>query len=295
MRTYDIAIIGAGPAGIAAAVQLRRYNIDPLLFESGSVGGLLLNANLVENYMGFPQGIQGKVLVDLLCKHLAAANIETKQERVMEVDFSDGLFKLKTTSNKYASKIVMLASGTRPKTISIPASDNEVKSRIFYEVHPLLDICDNRIAVIGAGDAAFDYALNLARFNQVTINNRGVKTSCLPLLWERAKKNAKIEYREKCLLEHVSSISNGLELSWRMNENDWKEQVHFLLIAIGRTPIIDYLSESLQSRLEEFTAKGMMYLIGDVKNGLYRQFSIAAGDGVKAAMIAVQKLNEMHH
>jgi len=293
LKTHDIAIVGAGPAGIAAAVQLKRYSIDPLLFECDNIGGLLRNANLVENYPGFPQGIRGQALVELLRKHPVSANIETKLERVIEVDFSDGLFQLKTTQNNYTCKIVMLASGTRPKTLSIPDSDNEVESHILYEVHPLLDTTDKRIAIIGAGDAAFDYALNLARFNHVTINNRSSKISCLPLLWERAKKNVKIEYRDDCLLEHVSSTGSGLELTWRKNGKDWKEEVHFLLAAIGRTPVIDYLSESLQSRLTEFTAKGIMYLIGDVNNGIYRQFSIAAGDGVKAAMIAAHKLNEM--
>ncbi len=187
----------------------------------------------------------------------------------------------------------MLASGTRPKTLSLQDSDNEIRSRILYEVHPLLDTTDKRIAIIGAGDAAFDYALNLARFNQVSINNRSSKISCLPLLWERVKKNVKIKYREECILVNVSSVSSGLELTWWKNDHDWKENVDFLLAAIGRTPVIDYLSESLQSRLTEFTTKGMMYLIGDVKNGIYRQFSIAAGDGVKAAMTAAQKLNEM--
>jgi thioredoxin reductase len=290
---YDAAIIGAGPAGIAAAVQLRRYNIDPLLFESRSIGGLLRNANLVENYVGFPQGIRGEALVELLRKHLESANIETKQERVIEVDFSDGLFKLKTTQDNYSCKIVMLASGTRPKTLSLPASDDEAEDRIFYEVHPLLDIRDKRIAIIGAGDAAFDYALNLARHNQVIINNRGTKISSLPLLQERVIKNDNIEYRADCLIQQVNPTENRLELFWKQNENTFNEHIDFLLIAIGRQPVLDYLSQSLQTHLDDFINKGILHLIGDVKNGIYRQFSIAAGDGVKAAMIAAHKLNEM--
>jgi len=293
LKIHDVAIIGAGPAGVAAAIQLKRYNIIPVLIERNEVGGLLRNANLVENYPGFPKGIAGSDLVNLLRKHLKETGIQITHETVLSIDHSNRIFQVKTDRSTFACRFVILATGTQAKKLLTKGVKEAVGSRVFFEVYPLCDMKGKKIAVIGAGDAAFDYALNISLHNRVVINNRRNRVSCLPVLWERANDNLNIDYRDECVLRNVNPSETGLELTWKQNDREWKEQYDFLLIAIGRAPLLDYLSQSIQSRLKEFENEGLIYPIGDLKNGRYRQMSISIGDGVKAAMQAAQKLTEI--
>jgi len=126
----EVAIIGAGPAGIAAAVQLKRYGIEPLVFEKGRIGGLLWNANLVENYPGFPEGISGPELVGKLEAQLRKASIDVIYEEVVRLE--EG-FGLKTEGGSYTADIVVVASGTEPRRFPGRISE-EVEGRVFYEV-----------------------------------------------------------------------------------------------------------------------------------------------------------------
>ena len=192
----DVAIIGAGPAGLSAAVQLKRYNTDILLFEKNLVGGLLRNANLVENYPGFGDGSSGIELVEQFSRHLDKTGLKVNYEEVKEIDYSKDKFFVKTNNKNTACKIVVIATGTKPQKIPGLKITEEICKLIFYEIYPILKVQNKNIAIIGAGDAAFDYALNLARFNKVTILNRGNETSCLSLLWERAIKNETIFYNK---------------------------------------------------------------------------------------------------
>jgi len=88
----DVAIIGAGPVGIAAAIQLKRYDIEFMIFEKGKIGGLLRNANLVENYLGFPRGIRGRELVELFKEQLKNAGVKVQFEMVRELDYGGVAF-----------------------------------------------------------------------------------------------------------------------------------------------------------------------------------------------------------
>ncbi|MDP8237505.1 MAG: NAD(P)/FAD-dependent oxidoreductase [Candidatus Hatepunaea meridiana] len=287
---HKVTVVGAGPAGIAAAIQLTRYGIKPVVFEGNVIGGLVHNANRVENYPGFPKGIHGHHLAELFTEQLVEANIEVQKETVLSIAYLKDVFHITTDHRSLTSQIVLLATGTLPRVSSIPGVQNAKGKQVFYEVFPLYGVQGKRIAIVGAGDAAFDYALNLARNNSIVINNRGINKSCLPLLEKRASENKNISYRKMCVLNSVVQNSAELELMWKWNDNDLKEHTDYLLFAIGRVPNLELLDESTQNRIDELEAKGLMYKIGDVKNGRYRQVSISVGDGVKAAMMVQHKL-----
>jgi thioredoxin reductase (NADPH) len=290
----EVAIIGAGPAGAAAAVQLKRYGLSPLVFEKESVGGLLRNANLVENYPGFPGGISGPDLIERITQQVQDAGVEPIFEEVTCLDFLDGAFRLDTSSRTIFAARVIAATGTLPKHFSgfeIPAA---AQDRAHYEVSCLRYEKNRRILIVGAGDAAFDYALNLAKNDcRVTILNRTGRVTCLPLLWERAAADDRISYREGL---SVSSISQRRDGSWQAVCTSGGDDIvlgfDHLIFAIGRRPQLDFLSNQVRLGASALEAAGLLYFIGDVKNDIFRQTAIAAGDGVMAAMQIARQMED---
>lgn len=286
MQINDILIIGAGPSGIAAGIQLKRYGLEPLLLERHSIGGLLKNANLVENYPGFPGGISGPALVELFERQFFDLSIQINYEEVTKLDIKEGyLFLVETSKNVYYSRSVVVASGTQPRRFRDFEIPEVLNDYIFYEVSPLLDVSGKEVAIIGAGDAAFDYALNLSRRNRITILNRSQDWKCLPLLWERAKVEPQIEYRENITIANIKPHPvSGMLLNCTTPDGPITFQADFLIGALGRDPELDFLSDQVLELPTDLEEQGLLYFIGDVKNGLYRQTSISVGDGVRAAM-----------
>jgi thioredoxin reductase len=290
VKTNDVVIIGAGPSGISTAIQLRRYNIEPLLLEKRAVGGLLRNANLVENYPGFPKGIIGTELVNNFSKHLELAGVKVCFEEVFELDYNNNYFIVKTYKQTITSRIVVIATGTTPMKITNLSIRADIESYVFYEVYPIINKVGKNIAIIGAGDAAFDYALNLARHNKVTILNRGSKTKCLPLLRERAERNENISYEEDTMVKSIEKHNGKLKLYYS-NKNGYREILcSYLLIAIGRKPNLNLISSNLKLNINKLQKSKLLYTIGDIKNNIFRQTSIAVGEGTRAAMEIHEKL-----
>jgi len=293
MSTNPAAIIGAGPAGLAAAIQLQRFGITPLVLEAAEVGGLLRNANLVENYPGFPGGITGLDLIARFKRQAESLNVTIVADSVTNLEWGGGAFTIRTASSEYHAALVVVASGTVPRQFSgfeIPAA---ARDKIFYEAYPLLNVSGQKIVIVGAGDAAFDYALNLSKNNTVTILNRGKTTRCLPLLQQRSQLSPRIRYLHSTEIFRVKITPRGwLNLGCSSPEGEFYCDSNYLIGAIGRIPKIDFLSDRLKNQVRDLEADGRLYFIGDVKNGIFRQTSIAVGDGVKAAMQIFIKLKE---
>jgi thioredoxin reductase len=293
---YDIAVIGGGPSGIAAAIQLKRYGLEPVLFEGGHLGGLLYNANLIENYPGFPGGISGAELVEQMTDQLAKFDIKLIWERVLSLDYdqSDDCFLIKTTEFESSVSIAIVATGTIPKKIDIfEALPENLKKRTFYEIRTLLKLSGKAIVIVGGGDAAFDYALTLAAKNSVTILNRSDKISALPLLKKRVDANKKISYYDRSILTTIEETDeNKMLVKFSHQDKEQSLAADYLVAAVGREPQIEFYSENLIKREKELIDRERLFKIGDVGNGLYRQVSIAVGDGVRAAIIIYHRLKE---
>ncbi len=282
MKRTTIAIIGAGPAGIATAVQLDRYGFEPVIYERDIVGGLLKNANRIENYPGFPDGICGCEIIGLLEKHILKPGIRLERTSVDRVEF-DGDFAIHCADSVSHAEILIAASGTIPKTLpeKIIAP---IEGRIFYEVWPIRDVVGKRIAIIGAGDAAFDYAINLARHNEVFILNRGDSTKCLDLLRDEASRIPSIEYLPATSIEKTAFRNDEILLYCKTSCGADIIHADYLLCAIGRDSNDGYFGESLIENAKALTSESRLFIIGDLKNGDYRQTAIAVGDGIRAAM-----------
>jgi thioredoxin reductase len=183
-----------------------------------------------------------------------------------------------------------VASGTQPvpfTDVNIPA---DLSAKVFYEVFPICTVASKTVAIVGAGDAAFDYALNLARNNDVLILNRTDRIKALPLLVERATACSRIRYQENARLTSLKSGPNGrLSLVWASAGAEHKTDVDYLIFAVGRQPLLDFLAAGVDSTASE---NDNLYFCGDVKNARFRQTAIAAGDGIRAAMSIYGKLKE---
>ena len=290
MKLEQVIIVGAGPAGLATALQLERYGIKPLVLEMERIGGLLHNANLVENYPGFPGGIPGFQLVELFKQQVKDYELNLLDSKLEKMEYSNGKFKFLVDGSIYQSLIAVIASGTKPRRMENLNIPEELLGKFSYEVFPLLGEAGKQIAIIGAGDAAFDYALNLAKRNKVMILNRGSEISCLPLLWERTEAEVNIQYHPQT---SVLSLSPGPAGRITLACNNSKTFiVDHLIAAIGRDPNLDFVSGQFSKKVIKLENSGMLYFVGDVANGLYRQTAIAVGDGILAAMKIYKFLKE---
>jgi thioredoxin reductase len=280
----EVVIIGAGPAGMTAAMQLARYGIPLVLLERERVGGLLWNANLVENYPGFPAGISGPKLVGLFEKQLQWLGVTVTFEGVERLEVEAGQPVVTAAGKIYRPRFVVVASGTKPRPIplEIPPS---AAGRVFSDVIPLLGVREKRIVIIGAGDAAFDHALNLAKErNYVTILNRGVDVKCLALLRERARAEKNITYLDETAIRALKTVetSDSLRVVCERPGARFELEADFIVYAIGREPQLGFIPAPFQAE--------NIILIGDARNGSFRQTAIAAGDGLRAAMQIYQYL-----
>lgn len=293
MDHFRVVIIGAGPAGLAAAMQLTRQGQQVLVLERRRVGGLLWNANLLENYPGFPQGISGPDLAQLFQRQAERLQVQVDHEEALRTTFQEGVFRIETDKRVLTASCLVAASGTTPRQLSAPAPAPGVEDRIFSEVYPLLGRKDLKVLIIGAGDAAFDYALNLADQNQVSILNRGSEIKALPLLVERAAAHPRIAYHAHQPVNSIHLTDRGdLQILAGGTADQRSYQADYIIAAVGREPETSFADPSIIKRSGKLIDQGRMYMIGDVANGNHRQTAIAVGDGIHAAMRIAENLQK---
>ncbi|MBD3237191.1 MAG: FAD-dependent oxidoreductase, partial [Candidatus Eisenbacteria bacterium] len=173
-RCEEVVIVGGGPAGIAAALQLRRYGIDPLLIERTRLGGLLWNAYRIENYPALPDALPGPELAQRLALHLRRAQVRLLGAEVRGVGFAPTedepsrrraehvpcrRLRLTTSAGEIDTRRLLVATGTEARRPASPRVPPAAIERVHSEILALRDLRDARVAIIGGGDAACDYAL----------------------------------------------------------------------------------------------------------------------------------------
>nr|KXH69863.1 MAG: hypothetical protein AM324_01950 [Candidatus Thorarchaeota archaeon SMTZ1-83] len=299
-RISEVGIIGGGPSACATAIQLKRCGVDSVIFERNKIGGLLLNARMIENYPGFPEGISGEKLTGLFEQHLMRLNVRVEIADVVGLHYEDGFtqsrgaFLLNTVQNSFRSRIVVLASGTKPKELKELEIPEEAKNRVVYEIYPILGNHHKRVTIVGSGDCALDYALSLARLSdQVVILNRSMRKRSFPRLWQEIREEKRIAYEENVEIAHVSLAGRELLLKCTKEVGSRFEIFSdYLVVAIGRIPQTDYISTEMREKVAGLQHERRLYFVGDVKRGDYRQTAIAVGDGIYAAMKIYRMLRE---
>ena len=293
MQRETVIILGGGPAGLTTAIQLKRYGITPRLLERKRLGGLLWNANLVENYPGFPQGISGPALVAQLETHYHSLGLSHTPQEATEVDYDGEFFLVSTPQTQYQTRALVIATGTRPIAFPPEFVPPEAQPQVIYEVADIAQVEKKHIAIIGAGDAAFDYAIQLSRRNTVTILNRGDKVKALPLLVTRSRDIETITYLDHVQVNSLHHENDKLNLQGTHAGKPFSHRADYLLGAIGREENFPPCTPSFQLVEHLLIENNKLHYIGDVSKGIFRQTAIAVGDGLKSAMQIYQFFMEV--
>lgn len=277
----EMAVIGGGPAGMAAALQCSRSGIETVLYERQELGGLLKEANLVENYLGFPGGVSGHELCSLFSEQMRLQGVEVRREEVVSLDHDGELFVIGTACGEERAEMAVLATGTVP---SPPGQGLDADQELVFDsVIPLAEREGLHVAVLGGGDAAYDYALRLSAANTVTIISRSLPR-CLPLLRSRAEGSPSVSLMDRSALTALRKAEGQVSIELITDGRPSVLEADALLLAVGREPDDALLRGGLGGLSESLIKDGVFYIVGDVVNGPRRQASIAAADGIRAAM-----------
>lgn len=291
-KVFTVGIVGAGPAGCATAIQLARYGIDFILIEKRRVGGLCVNASLIENLPGFPSGITGRELAKNLSGHLKKLGIRPVIDTVVNVTWDkNNMFRIETLKETWWSHYLVVASGTKPRKWKIPLISGkktppERKIIDKYVVYEPIEIkgYGKTVCIVGGGEIAMDSAISLSEKHRVFLVNKNSQFRGVQVLREKLSSLPEVSIFTNTTITQLNLKNKKLVLTLQ-NDNTTKEvEVDVILVAIGREPEKSFLASSIIANENELLREGKLYYAGDVKNGIFRQTSIAMGDGTKAAM-----------
>ena len=293
MEQYDIIIIGGGMAGLSAALYGGWLGRKVFLAERQMFGGQIVNADQIENYPGFPDGILGADLVSQV--RMQAMKFGAKMAYTEITGFKqEGLgFRLESSEEGYTARAVIIATGGRQRALGIPGEvEFEGKGVSHCATCDGAFFADNAVAVIGGGDSAFDEALYLANVTEkVTIVHKDSQPAASATLVARANENAKIELLGNSTVEGIIGVDavEGLRLS-----NGSQLPVAGVFIAVGFEPETSLLRDLVKLDtgghaavdLQMQTGVPGLFAVGAARQSNSGQLASAVGDGVTAALAA---------
>lgn len=289
-KTYDCLIVGAGPAGLSAALQVRRQGLSVALFEEARPGGQALAANLIENYPGFPEGITGRELMDRLVRQVERHGVPIISERVVSVRRSKETFVAQTAANSFFGRTLIVAAGLVPKMLNVPGERELLGKRIFTYLEPSrVGQKVKHVAIVGSGDGAFDLAINYSgTAQQVTILMRGDLPKCNPILLKRVQSSG-IEVKTDFNVLSFTEGHDGVTIEVE-GESKSRLEADVVITCIGKEPRSDFL----EPELTKDNTPGVFWA-GDCRRGRHRHIAIATGDGTATAMQAAEYLASLNN
>ncbi|HGY91722.1 MAG TPA: thioredoxin-disulfide reductase [Planctomycetes bacterium] len=294
-----VAIIGSGPSGWTAAIYTARANLRPVLFEGLQPGGQLTITTEVENYPGFPDGVQGPELMQAFKAQALRFDTVVFSEQITEADFSSRPFRLKSDSREVLADAVIISTGASARYLGLPGEE------AFYNKGiSACATCDGfffrgkEVAVLGGGDSAVEEAVFLTRFcTKVHLIHRRDELRASKIMQQRAIDNEKIEIHWNRVVEGYEGDDQGRLIGVRLKDTKSGEiedlAVEGLFMAIGHVPNTQIFKGQLD--MDEagylitkpdstYTNVDGVFACGDVQDRTYRQAVTAAGSGCMAAI-----------
>ncbi len=291
MAAPQAVIIGAGPAGMAAAIQLGRMGVDCAVIERRRPGGMLWNAQRVENYPGFPEGISGAGLAELFRRQFERWHGGWRCGEVTALDWRDGGFRIASETGRFTAPFAIVASGTRAKITEDIVVSPGAAEFVHRDVAELDVVTGREVLVVGGGDAAYDFALTLADANRVTLLQRRSASRALLLLQRRVQAHPRIRRLCPAQVRAIDVIPGGRVAVTVEGEGVETPMIaDHVLLSLGREPALGFLEPALLEQRARLLRSGRLCLVGDVRGGRDRQVAIAVGDGVRAALTVAARV-----
>jgi thioredoxin reductase (NADPH) len=297
-RKYQLIIVGGGPAGLTAGLYSARGGLKVLLIEKEVIGGQIANANRVDNYPGFPEGISGFELARLIHQQATNHGLETMSGEVTGLTSRYGSNIVNTAEGDFIAQAVIIAGGSQFRKLEVPGEGEFLGKGVSYCATcdgPLFR--DKAVAVVGGGDTAVTDALSLSKFaSSVKVIHRRNQLRASKVLQRKAQTEPKIEFIWDSVVTEVKGKEKLTDLVLKNTKNDTISLVAVdgVFVAIGLVPNTEYLRGVLPldeggyiitTELMETTVPGI-FAAGDIRHNSVKQAIVAAGNGAVAALSA---------
>ncbi len=304
----NIVIIGSGPAGLTAAIYAARANLSPILFTGQEIGGQIALTNEVENYPGFPEGITGPELVELMQKQAKRFGARIEIDFVTEVNLKTHPFQIRTQNGlELEAKTLIAATGASPRRLNVPGEKELMGRGVSY-----CATCDGfffrgkEIAVVGGGDSALQEGLFLTRFaNKVHVIHRRDQFRAQPILQDRARENDKMNFVWNSVVKQVKGANRveTLLLEDTVTGKQREFPAQGIFVYIGHFPNTALFKGQLDMDEEGYlivderlhTNIPGVFAAGETHDRVFRQAIVSAGYGCMAQMEAEKFLAELEH
>ena len=302
---YDAAVIGAGPAGITAALYLVRSGVSVALIESGAPGGQVLSTAEIENYPGFPKGVKGWELADLFDAHLAEYPVARVRGDVSSVTSVEGnTFRISLSEGEALdAKSIVVCSGAKHRDLGAPGEEEFRGRGVSY-----CAVCDGNfyrgrdVVVVGGGNSALEEALYLSRIvNKVYLVHRRDAFRGAKVYEDKIRKTDNIELVTKSVIDEIRGDNVGMNAVAVRNVESGETRIieaEGLFVYVGMAPVTSFIPEGLTLDAAGFIVTDAemcasipgIFAAGDVRSKRCRQVSSAVGDGATAATAAISYL-----
>ncbi len=303
MEVLDCVIVGGGPGGLTAGLYAARARMSVVILERGAPGGLLATTDHVANYPGFPEGITGLELAELMRRQAESFGAEVTYGEATALEPGREYHTVRTEGREYRAKTVILATGTTHRPLGVPGEERLRGKGVSY-----CATCDGaffrdrEVAVVGGGDSAVQEAMFLTRFaRKVTVVHRRDKLRATPIIQERAFETSGLEFRWNAVVTEVLGEEKveGVRL-WdtKTGENAGVLPVDGVFVYIGLLPNTEFARGAVEMDAAGYLVAGPdmatsvpgIYAVGDVRVTSLRQVATAVGDGAMAAVAAYEHL-----
>ena len=304
-HVYDTLIIGGGPAGYTAALYATRAGLDTAILERMSPGGQMALTDIIDNYPGFPEGVDGITLGMNMQMQAERFGAQTIYEDVVSVDFTDPAVKtVRTTANTYLARTIILATGANPRELGLENERALTGKGVHYCAH-----CDGRfykgkiVAVVGGGNSAVSDALYLSRVTEkVYVIHRRDTLRATRIYHDPLMKAENVEFVWDSAVTEILSDGRvtGVKVKNLKDGSDREIPLSGLFVSIGRSPATDFLQGAPELdeygyiKADETTRTSIpgVFAVGDVRTKALRQVVTAVADGATAVHYAEEYLNE---